>query len=135
MSNSMLRVDVRRPRSPKFWQAVVIGVTVAIGAAGCAGLMEPGSEGAMKVRGEIISDGGEPCLVELRRSDDSVVERFTAKGVFERTITLGPGTRAYHFVVSCSGATPFTSRAYQIGGTTYFTTPLDLGRLYFPRGK
>lgn len=112
-----------------------MGIAFAAAAAGCAGMMQSGSEGAMKVRGEIISDGGEPCLVELRRSDDSVVERFTAKGMFDRTITLEPGTKSYHFVVSCSGATPYTSRTYQIGGTTYFTSPLDLGRLYFPRGK
>lgn len=109
-------------------------VALTIGSATCAPLLPPVGDGAVKVRGEIVSDGGEPCLVELRRaSNDAVAERFTAKGRFERTITIAPGTRSYYFVVSCPGALPFTSGRYEIGGTTHLTKPLDLGRLYFPR--
>lgn len=113
---------------------VIACVALAIAPVACTQLLRPAGEGIMKVRGDIVSDGGEPCLVEFRRSNnDAVAERFTAKGRFERTITLEPGTRSYYFAVSCPGANPFTSRRYEIGGTTHFTKPLDLGALYFPR--
>ena len=135
MWNSMSHGDKGRPRL-RPGRRLMMCTAIAVAGAACAGLLNPGSDGAMKVRGEIVADGGEPCLMELRRpGSETVVERFTAKGIFERTITLEPGTRSYYFVVTCSGAAPYTSRTYQIGGTTYFDRPLDLGRLYFPRPK
>lgn len=129
MWNSMSRNDERAVSG----RAAVIALVALTMTCACAPLL-PVGEGAMKLRGEIVSDGGEPCLVELRRtSTDAVAERFTAKGRFERTITLAPGTHGYYVAVSCPSAMLFTSRRYEIGGTTHFTTPLDLGTLYFPR--
>ena len=109
--------------------------------AGC-GIIDPFAEGAIEVRGEIVTTNGtlpscEVGLWQLQRAwfrnlPDALVQKDEVKGKFATGFLTDTARHDYYFVVSCPGyPAKYTSPKFSHKGVERYKNPVELGKIVF----